>query len=78
MDLSVRYPVRLSEKLTLTFLGDFFNITNNRRLLNVNRFHQTFSGIPNADFLKPAGFTRNNFHSYQRPFHARFGLKLQF
>jgi len=78
VDLSVRYPVRLSEKLTLSFLGDFFNITNNRSLLNVNQFHQTTIGIPNADFLKPAGFARNNLDSYQRPFHARFGLKLQF
>ena len=77
------YPVRISEGKRLRLIADIFNISNQRTQLRVDQFRQTRFGVGNADFGKPTGngpsaVNGNTNPGYQRPFYARFGVKLEF
>ena len=70
LDLHVDYPWALSETTRLSFVADFFNVTNNRPIQRVNEFRETTAGQLNPDFFAPRWF-------YQ-PFNMRLGLRLEF
>ena len=83
VDGHIDYPVRISEGKRLRLSADLFNISNQRTQLRVDQFRQTRFGVGNADFGKPTGtgpsaVNGNTNPGYQRPFYARFGVKLEF
>jgi hypothetical protein len=70
LDLHLDYPFKLSERVSLKFIADFFNLTNNRQVRLPDQRRQLTVGQNNADFLKPL--------SYRLPFNMRLGVKLDF
>ncbi|MGB7926356.1 MAG: TonB-dependent receptor [Pyrinomonadaceae bacterium] len=70
LDLHVDYPWAISETTRLSFVADFFNVTNNRPIQRVNEFRESSAGQLNPDFLAPRWF-------YQ-PFNMRLGMRLEF
>ena len=69
-DMHVNYPWRLTERVKLNFVGDFFNVFNSTKVRLPNQNNQLNGGIPNIDFLKPQLF--------YLPFNMRLGLRLEF
>ncbi|HEX6881383.1 MAG TPA: carboxypeptidase regulatory-like domain-containing protein [Terriglobales bacterium] len=72
VDLKTEYPVKLTERYTMKFGADLFNITNNLRPLTVDQAN-ALSQQPvgsNLDYLRPL--------LYQQPFYARMSLRLEF
>jgi carboxypeptidase family protein len=78
VDVSADYPIRISEKYRIRLNAALFNITDLRTQLRVDQRAQVSLGVPNADFLKPVGGGVSLNPGYQRPFYARFGVKLEF
>jgi hypothetical protein len=83
VDGHLDYPIRISEGKRLRLMADLFNISNLRTQLRVDQFAQRSAGVPNADFSKPTGngpsaVNGNTNPGYERPFYARFGVKLEF
>ena len=83
VDGHVDYPIKISEGKRLRLMADLFNISNQRTQLRVDQNAQRSAGVPNADFSKPTGngpsaVNGNTNPGYQRPFYARFGVKLEF
>ena len=83
VDGHIDYPIKISEGKRLRLLADLFNISNQRTQLRVDQAAQRTVGVPNADFSKPTGVgpsavNGNTNPGYQRPFYARFGVKLEF
>ena len=83
VDGHMDYPIRISEGKRLRLIADLFNISNQRTQLRIDQFKQRSAGIGNVDFLKPTGIgpsstSGNTNPGYQRPFYARFGVKLEF
>lgn len=70
LDLHFDYPWQIREKVKMSFVSDFFNVTNNRRIATYNQFIESTAGQLNPDFRNPA--------SYRAPFSLRLGLKLDF
>jgi hypothetical protein len=70
LDLHADYKWALTENTRLVFIGDFFNVTNNRRVRRPIEFRQLSGGINNVDFLQPRAF--------HLPFNMRLGLRLEF
>jgi hypothetical protein len=69
-DIHADYKWAITEKQKLSFVADFFNVANNRRVRRPNEFAQLSGGIPNVDFLAPRAF--------YLPFNMRLGLRLDF
>ncbi len=74
-DVHADYPLRISEKMHLKFVADFFNIFNSQkvRLPDQNKsltFDPVLGNPPNPDFLKPV--------AYYAPFNMRLGLRFEF
>lgn len=69
-DLHADYPIRINEKLKLKLVGDWFNITNDRRVFIINQFRESTAGQLNPDFGNPGAF--------HNPFYMRFGARLEF
>ncbi len=69
-DLHADYPIRLSERMKLKLVADFFNITNDRRVFIINQFRESTQGQLNPDFGQPAAF--------HPPFYMRLGARLEF
>jgi hypothetical protein len=83
VDYKFDYPIRVTEKARLHVSADLFNITNQRTQLAVDQLAQRSAGVSNADFGKPTGtgpsaVNGNTNPGYQRPFYARFSVKLEF
>jgi hypothetical protein len=83
VDAHMDYPIRISEGKRLRLMADVFNIADSRTQLRLDQFKQRSFGVPNADFGKPTGngpsaVNGNTNPGYQRPFYARFGVKLEF
>lgn len=70
LDLHADYPFKLTERLKLSLVGDFFNVTNNTELRLPDQRRQLSVGQNNVDFLKPQAF--------YLPFNMRLGVKLDF
>jgi hypothetical protein len=76
IDLHADYPWAISEKYKLTFIGDFFNVTNNTKLRLPDQFRQLDLGVTNPDFLQPSTLTLTS--GYHLPFNMRLGLRFEF
>ncbi len=70
VDFHVDYPWKLTERWTLRFGADMFNIGNGLRLSDVDQNVDSSFGTRNTDFKKPLGF--------QLPFNARMSVRLVF
>ena len=70
LDLHVDYPWAITENTRLSFVADFFNVTNNRSIQRVNEFRESLAGQLNPDFFAPRWF--------HAPFNMRLGLRLEF
>jgi len=82
-DYHVDYPIRITEGSRLRLVADLFNLANSKTQLRVDQNAQRSFAVPNVDFGKPTGngpsaVTGNTNPGYQRPFYARFGVKLEF
>jgi hypothetical protein len=78
LDLHADYPFRLSERVKLTLIGDFFNVTNNQRVRLIDQFRESTAGQLNPDFGLPAARTGALPIGYHLPFNMRLGLRLDF
>jgi hypothetical protein len=83
VDAHAEYPLKLTERMSLKFGFDAFNIGNTKRTTLVNQFGDQGFGIPNADFSKPGGgaaFSPDLLagHFFTYPFNSRFSLRLVF
>jgi hypothetical protein len=79
VNLHADRPVKVSENMNLHFTADLFNIANNRPLINPDETYQiNFSTNLNPDFLKPNPIISQSVPGYQRPFYARFAVRLTF
>jgi hypothetical protein len=83
VDLHAEYPLKLTEKLSLKFGFDAFNIGNTKRDTLINQNGDQGFGVLNQDFLKPGGggsitgsLQAGHFFTY--PFNSRFSLRLVF
>jgi hypothetical protein len=72
VDLKTEYPVKISERQTLKFGADLFNLANVTRAISIDQ-NNALGGAPvgsNPDSLKPL--------TYQSPFYARFSVRWEF
>jgi hypothetical protein len=80
-DVHGDYTWKMTERFRTKFVADLFNIFNRRGVARVDRYTDTgfLSGVnppiqANPDFLLPTA----QFNAYQRPFYARFAVRLEF
>ncbi len=78
LDLHADYPFRLGERLKLSVIGDFFNVTNNTQLRLPDQLKESSLGQNNPDFLKPFGTLLTPGIGYYLPFNMRLGVKFEF
>lgn len=69
-DAHADYGWKLSERYTLKFVGDFFNIFNSQTIRQPQEFRELSAGVNNVDFLQP--------RSFYAPFNMRLGLRFEF
>ena len=70
VDLHGDYAYKITEKVSLKFVADWFNITNDRRVFIINQFRESTAGQLNPDFGQP-----RTFHA---PTSLRLGARLEF
>ena len=75
IDLHADYPWMISERMKLSFVGDFFNIFNTQTQRITDQNFESSAGTLNADFGKPPAFPVQAYHS---PFSMRLGLRFEF
>ena len=68
-DFHANYPLRISEKVKLNLIGDFFNVFNSTKVRLPDQNAQLTVGQPNVDFGKPTLF--------YLPFNMRVGVRLE-
>jgi hypothetical protein len=78
LDLHADYKFPLTERMRLTLVGDFFNVTNNQKLRLPDMFRESTAGQSNPDFLKPGIAAIVLTRGYYLPFNMRLGLRLEF
>jgi hypothetical protein len=78
LDLHADYPWKISERSKLSFIADFFNVTNSRKLLLPDQFRQLDLGAPNPDFLQPQINLVTLSQGYHLPFSMRLGMRFEF
>jgi hypothetical protein len=76
LDLHADYPWVINERARISFIADFFNVTNNRRLRLPDQFRQLDLGANNPDFLQPS--TINLTSGFHLPFSMRLGARFEF
>lgn len=76
LDLHADYPWVINERARISFIADFFNVTNNRRLRLPDQFRQLDLGADNPDFLQPS--TINLTSGFHLPFSMRLGARFEF
>lgn len=76
LDLHADYPWVINERARVTFIADFFNVTNNRRLRLPDQFRQLDLGEPNPDFLQPSIINLTS--GFHLPFSVRLGARFEF
>ena len=78
-DIHAEYMVKLSEKHSLHFGADLFNVANQKTQLRVDQLHDASLGTPNFDFKHPRGNGNIGVPpAFQRPFNARLNVKWVF
>ena len=70
LDLHIDYPWAITETKRLSFIVDFFNVTNNRPIRQVNEYRESTAGQLNPDYLAPRNF--------YPPFNMRVGMRFEF
>ena len=75
LDLHLNYPWRVSDRMKLNFIANFFNVANSQKLRLPDQFRENFNptgvlgmGQLNPDFLQPRLF--------HLPFNMRLGVNL--
>lgn len=76
VDFHADMPLNLTERQKVHFVADLFNIANSKRPVLYDQYFQLSGGVPNPDFLTPAGNILA--FPYQQPFYARFSVKWEF
>ena len=76
LDLHADVPFAINERTRVSFIADFFNVTNNRRLRLPDQFRQLDLGANNPDFLQPS--TINLTSGFHLPFSMRLGARFEF
>jgi hypothetical protein len=76
LDLHADYPWVINERARVSFIADFFNVTNNRRVRLPDQFLQLDLGANNPDFLTPSILTLTS--GYHLPFYTRLGVRFEF
>jgi hypothetical protein len=75
-DFHANYPWKVTERLKLNFVGDFFNVFNSTKVRLPDQNFQLTVGSPNVDFLKPSSGAVGS-RGYYLPFNMRFGIRLE-
>jgi hypothetical protein len=70
LDLHFDYPWQITENSRLSFIADFFNVTNNRTIQRVDEFRENTTGQLNPDFSAP--------RTFYLPFNLRLGMRFEF
>jgi len=76
LDLHADYPYVINEHARISFIADFFNVTNNRKLRLPDQFRQLDLGANNPDFLQPSIINLTS--GFHLPFSMRLGARLEF
>ena len=76
LDLHADYPWVINERARISFIADFFNVTNNRRLRLPDMFRQLDLGENNPDFLQPSIINLSS--GFHLPFSVRLGARFEF
>jgi hypothetical protein len=76
LDLHADVPFSLNERERISFIADFFNVTNNRRLRLPDQFRQLDLGENNPDFLQPSVISLTS--GFHLPFSMRLGARFEF
>lgn len=76
LDLHADYPWVINERARISFIADFFNVTNNRRLRLPDQFRQLDLGENNPDFLQPSIISLTS--GFHLPFSVRLGARFEF
>ncbi|HJX89933.1 MAG TPA: carboxypeptidase regulatory-like domain-containing protein [Pyrinomonadaceae bacterium] len=76
LDLHADYPWVINERAKVSFIADFFNVTNNRRVRLPDQFRQLDLGANNPDFLQPSIINLTS--GYHLPFSMRLGMRFEF
>lgn len=76
LDLHTDYPWVINEHARVSFIADFFNVTNNRRLRLPDMFRQLDLGENNPDFLQPSTISPTS--GFRLPFSVRLGARFEF
>ncbi|HEX6502108.1 MAG TPA: carboxypeptidase regulatory-like domain-containing protein [Terriglobales bacterium] len=78
-DIHADYALKLTEKQSLHFMADMFNITDQRTQLRIDQNKERTIGILNADYLKPVGNGNIGIPlGFQRPFYGRLAVRWVF
>ena len=78
LDLHADYPWQISERAKLSFIADFFNVTNSRQVLLPDQFRQLDLGANNPDFLQPQINLTTLSQGFRLPFSMRMGMRFEF
>ena len=78
IDAHVEYPWKLSDRVSLKFGFDAFNIANRKDKTLINQNSDLGFGINNQDFKLPFAVTGMNNYFFQQPFSARASVRLVF
>jgi hypothetical protein len=76
LDLHADYPWVINDRARISFIADFFNVTNSKKVRLPDQFRQLDLGANNPDFLQPS--TINLTSGYHLPFSMRLGLRFEF
>jgi len=76
LDLHADYPWVLNDRMKVSFIADFFNVTNNRKLRLPDQFRQLDLGENNPDFLQPSIISLTS--GFHLPFSVRLGARFEF
>ena len=76
LDLHADVPFAINERSRVSFIADFFNVTNNRRLRLPDQFRQLDLGADNPDFLQPSIINLTS--GFHLPFSMRLGARYEF
>jgi hypothetical protein len=78
VDVHVAYPWKISERMSLHFAIDMFNIANSTRETNSQQFYDLGFGLKNVDFGKPVTSPTFQNQGFVDPFSSRASIKLVF
>ena len=76
VDVHADYTIKLRENLALKFVGDMFNVFNQKHVIYVDQWSQLDGGTPNPDFLQPGANLFAN--PFQIPRYTRVAVRLEF